>query len=88
MNNLEFTLAVGICSILAGLLGSLSGLGGGVILVPMLTTKVLQEVFDMTRFTKRSRRSSKGKVSERSSQRWTDSQVEIVVSNLSEGVYK
>ncbi|KAF3889544.1 MULTISPECIES: sulfite exporter TauE/SafE family protein [Nostocales] len=37
MNNLEFTLVVGICSILAGLLGSLSGLGGGVILVPMLT---------------------------------------------------
>ncbi len=37
MNVLEFTLAVLSSSLLAGLLGALTGLGGGVILVPMLT---------------------------------------------------
>jgi uncharacterized membrane protein YfcA len=34
---LEFTAAVAAVSILAGLLGSLTGLGGGVVLVPLLT---------------------------------------------------
>ena len=33
----EFTLVVGCGSFLAGLLGSLTGLGGGVVIVPMLT---------------------------------------------------
>jgi uncharacterized protein len=33
----EFTLLVGIGSAVAGLLGSLTGLGGGVVLVPLLT---------------------------------------------------
>jgi len=33
----EFTLLVAIGSLLAGLLGSLTGLGGGVVIVPMLT---------------------------------------------------
>ena len=37
INNLLFTLYVYIVSFLAGLLGSLTGLGGGVIVVPMLT---------------------------------------------------
>ena len=37
MNVLEFTALVGIGSFLAGLLGSLTGLGGGVVLVPLLT---------------------------------------------------
>ncbi|GAA6615196.1 sulfite exporter TauE/SafE family protein [Scytonema sp. NUACC26] len=37
MNNLEFTAIVAIGSILAGLLGSLTGLGGGVVIVPLLT---------------------------------------------------
>jgi uncharacterized membrane protein YfcA len=37
MNVLEFTLLVGLGSLLAGLLGSLTGLGGGVVLVPLLT---------------------------------------------------
>jgi uncharacterized protein len=37
MNNLEFTAIVAISSILAGLLGSLTGLGGGVVIVPLLT---------------------------------------------------
>lgn len=37
MNNIEFTAIVGVFSILAGLLGSLTGLGGGVIVVPLLT---------------------------------------------------
>jgi uncharacterized membrane protein YfcA len=37
MNNLEFSLLVGVGSILAGFLGSLTGLGGGVVLVPLLT---------------------------------------------------
>jgi uncharacterized membrane protein YfcA len=33
----QFTLVVGVGSLLAGLLGSLTGLGGGVVIVPMLT---------------------------------------------------
>jgi uncharacterized protein len=37
MNNLEFTAIAAIASILAGLLGALTGLGGGVIVVPLLT---------------------------------------------------
>jgi uncharacterized membrane protein YfcA len=37
MNVLEFTLLVWLGSLLAGLLGSLTGLGGGVVLVPLLT---------------------------------------------------
>lgn len=37
MNNLEFTLLVAAGSFIAGLLGSLTGLGGGVVLVPLLT---------------------------------------------------
>lgn len=37
MNVLEFTLLVSVGSFLAGLLGSLTGLGGGVVLVPLLT---------------------------------------------------
>ena len=37
MNVLEFTLAVGCGSIAAGFLGSLTGLGGGMVIVPFLT---------------------------------------------------
>ena len=37
MTVLEFTLLVSLGSLLAGLLGSLTGLGGGVVLVPLLT---------------------------------------------------
>src|SRR5580693_8389664 len=37
MNILEFTILVAAGSFVAGLLGSLTGLGGGVILVPLLT---------------------------------------------------
>lgn len=37
MNNLEFTLLVGLGSFMAGFLGALTGLGGGVVLVPLLT---------------------------------------------------
>src|SRR5258706_12670501 len=37
MNVLEFTAVVAIVSFAAGLLGSLTGLGGGVVLVPLLT---------------------------------------------------
>jgi FimV-like protein len=37
MNNLEFTTTIGLLSVLAGLLGSLTGLGGGVMIVPLLT---------------------------------------------------
>src|SRR6202140_4696177 len=37
MTTLEFTAVVGIVSFAAGLLGSLTGLGGGVVLVPLLT---------------------------------------------------
>jgi uncharacterized protein len=34
---LAFTLIVGVVSVLAGLLGALTGLGGGVVIVPLLT---------------------------------------------------
>jgi uncharacterized membrane protein YfcA len=37
VSTLEFTLLVGTGSLLAGFLGSLTGLGGGVIIVPLLT---------------------------------------------------
>jgi uncharacterized protein len=37
MNNLEFTILVGLGSLTAGFLGALTGLGGGVVLVPLLT---------------------------------------------------
>src|SRR5881409_2051760 len=37
MNVLEFTALVWIGSVIAGFLGSLTGLGGGVVLVPLLT---------------------------------------------------
>jgi uncharacterized protein len=37
MTILEFTVLIAIGSMLAGLLGSLTGLGGGVVLIPMLT---------------------------------------------------
>ena len=37
MNTLEFTLVVAVGSFLAGMLGSLTGLGGGVVIVPLLT---------------------------------------------------
>jgi uncharacterized membrane protein YfcA len=37
MNILEFTVLVGLGSFLAGFLGALTGLGGGVVLVPLLT---------------------------------------------------
>ena len=37
MNNLEFTALVGVGSFTAGFLGALTGLGGGVVLVPLLT---------------------------------------------------
>src|SRR6202022_2893449 len=37
MNILEFTALVFVGSFVAGLLGSLTGLGGGVVLVPLLT---------------------------------------------------
>src|SRR5689334_9029859 len=37
LNTTEFTLVVGAGSLFAGLLGSLTGLGGGVVIVPMLT---------------------------------------------------
>jgi hypothetical protein len=37
MTILTFTVAVGIVSFVAGLLGALTGLGGGVVLVPLLT---------------------------------------------------
>jgi len=37
MTILEFTSIVGLVSFVAGLLGSLTGLGGGVVLVPLLT---------------------------------------------------
>jgi uncharacterized membrane protein YfcA len=38
MTILEFTAIVSIVSFIAGLLGALTGLGGGVVLVPLLTT--------------------------------------------------
>ena len=37
MNSLEFSILVGLGSFMAGFLGALTGLGGGVVLVPMLT---------------------------------------------------
>jgi hypothetical protein len=37
VNILEFTLVIGIISLLAGFLGALTGLGGGTVLVPVLT---------------------------------------------------
>jgi uncharacterized protein len=37
MGNVEFTMWVSLSSVLAGLLGALTGLGGGVVLVPVLT---------------------------------------------------
>src|SRR6201993_2133099 len=37
MNNLEFTILVGLGSMAAGFLGALTGVGGGVVIVPMLT---------------------------------------------------
>ena len=37
LNNLEFTILVGLGSFMAGFLGALTGLGGGVVLVPLLT---------------------------------------------------
>jgi uncharacterized protein len=36
MNIVEFTLALGLGSLLAGFLGALTGLGGGVVIVPLL----------------------------------------------------
>src|SRR4051795_11030349 len=36
MNVLEFTTIIGLAAVLAGFLGALTGLGGGVIIVPML----------------------------------------------------
>src|ERR1043166_5316282 len=36
MNIAEFTAIVGLCSFGAGMLGSLTGLGGGVVIVPLL----------------------------------------------------
>jgi uncharacterized protein len=37
VNNLEFSLVIAVCSLGAGFLGALTGLGGGVALVPLLT---------------------------------------------------
>ncbi len=37
MHTLEFTLLIGLGSLVAGFLGSLTGLGGGVVIVPLLT---------------------------------------------------
>lgn len=37
MNNLEFTVLVALGSLLAGFIGALTGLGGGVVIIPMLT---------------------------------------------------
>lgn len=36
MNALEFSLFIAACSLVAGLLGALTGLGGGVVIVPLL----------------------------------------------------
>lgn len=36
MNELEFSIIVMICSVLAGLIGALVGLGGGMVIVPLL----------------------------------------------------
>ncbi|HBE20899.1 MAG TPA: permease [Cyanobacteria bacterium UBA11149] len=38
MNILEFTLLVWICSFVAGFIGAITGLGGGVVIVPLLTS--------------------------------------------------
>ncbi len=38
MNTIEFTILIALGSILAGFIGALTGLGGGVIIVPLLTT--------------------------------------------------
>ncbi len=37
MNTIEFTLLIGAGSLIAGFLGALTGLGGGIIIVPLLT---------------------------------------------------
>ena len=37
MNVLEFSLVIWVCSLAAGFLGALTGLGGGVVLVPLLS---------------------------------------------------
>lgn len=37
MNTLEFTAVIALGSLLAGFLGSLTGLGGGIVIVPLLT---------------------------------------------------
>ncbi|HXA55823.1 MAG TPA: TSUP family transporter, partial [Candidatus Acidoferrum sp.] len=37
MNSVEFTALIAAGSLLAGFLGALTGLGGGVVVVPMLT---------------------------------------------------
>ncbi len=37
MNTIELTLLIGLGSVLAGLIGSLTGLGGGVVIVPLLS---------------------------------------------------
>ncbi len=37
MNNLEFSAVVGLVALVAGFLGSLTGMGGGVVIVPILT---------------------------------------------------
>lgn len=37
MSTLEFTLLIAVGSLLAGMLGALTGLGGGVVIVPLLT---------------------------------------------------
>jgi uncharacterized protein len=37
LNNLEFTVVIALGSSLAGFLGSLTGLGGGIVIVPLLT---------------------------------------------------
>ena len=37
MNTLEFTAVIALGSSLAGFLGSLTGLGGGMVIVPLLT---------------------------------------------------
>lgn len=36
MNTIEFTAVVALCSLIAGFLGALTGLGGGVVVVPLL----------------------------------------------------
>jgi hypothetical protein len=36
MNSLEFSLLVWLGGVAAGLLGSLTGLGGGIVIVPLL----------------------------------------------------